>query len=335
MSSRRAGIAQEAHIFDNQRCSALPQVSELVGSRALKRLSLRSDKKGILQLWCHLSIISVFGGLYAWVTASVAGARPWAAWFLAVLAAVAFGFSLVALFACMHECLHRTAFRSRWLNDWVAWFAGLVGFQNSAYFRYSHGWHHRYTQIPGMDPELDEPKPESLFGYWVELSGVRWWCVRIRTDIALILTGSVGSRFIPARCEGKVARSTRIQYSIYVLAAAVDYALVAKGLSGGSLLLKFWVIPLLSGKPLLQAILLADHTGCCFGSNYMNNTRTTYTIGIFRFLMWNMSFHSEHHRFPGVPFHSLSDLHVFLKPHIRHVSEDGYLGAQREILSRL
>ena len=66
------------------------------------------------------------------------------------------------MFAAMHESVHRTAFKSRWLNNAVGWFAGLLSFYNSTFYRHYHGWHHRFTQLPGKDPELDDRKPTSL-----------------------------------------------------------------------------------------------------------------------------------------------------------------------------
>ncbi len=92
-------------------------------------------------------------------------------WSLLVLAAV-LGFTLVTMFAAMHESVHRTAFKSRWLNDGVGGSPGLLSFYNSTFYRYYHGWHHRFTQIAGRDPELEDAKPTSVASYLLELSGV-------------------------------------------------------------------------------------------------------------------------------------------------------------------
>jgi fatty acid desaturase len=54
------------------------------------------------------------------------------------------GIVLVFLFAPLHESLHRTAFRSRWLNNGVAWFAGLVLLLPPDWFRAFHrDWQQR------------------------------------------------------------------------------------------------------------------------------------------------------------------------------------------------
>src|SRR6195952_2742107 len=142
----------------------------------LRLLQRRSDVRGAWRFAGHLAAIGCSGWLYALAL----DASPW--WLIA-LAAIRFGFYLVKMFSGMHESVHRTAFKSLWLNNTVGWFAGLLSFYNSTFYRYYHGWHHRFTQLPGKDPELDDPKPTSVWSYVVELSGVTWWVGKLRTYI--------------------------------------------------------------------------------------------------------------------------------------------------------
>ena len=48
----------------------------------------------------------------------------------------------------MHESIHRTAFKNRRLNDWVAAVLGFLIVLPADYFRFFHFAHHRYTQNP-------------------------------------------------------------------------------------------------------------------------------------------------------------------------------------------
>src|SRR5437764_369989 len=94
-----------------------------------RNLQQRSDVRGLARLGGHLLAI---GGT-AWVYGAILrGGGPW---LLVVPAAVLFGFTLVTMFAAMHESVHRTAFKSTWLNDGVGWFAGLLSFYNSTFYR--------------------------------------------------------------------------------------------------------------------------------------------------------------------------------------------------------
>ena len=39
-------------------------------------------------------------------------------------------------------------------------------------------------------------------------------------------------------------------------------------------------------------------------------------------LMWNMTYHAEHHAYPAVPFHSLPDLHEAIASELKHKEEN-------------
>ena len=52
----------------------------------------------------------------------------------------------------------------------------------------------------------------------------------------------------------------------------------------------------------------AEHHGLPNGRGVIGSTRTTRAGPILRWLMWQMPYHTEHHLFPGVPFHKLGAL---------------------------
>ncbi len=64
------------------------------------------------------------------------------------------------------------------------------------------------------------------------------------------------------------------------------------------------------------------------------NTRTTFTNAAMRFLCWNMCFHTEHHAYPGLPFHALPKAHGVLKPRLK-VTAPGYLAVTVQVLAAL
>jgi fatty acid desaturase len=97
----------------------------------------------------------------------------------------------------------------------------------------------------------------------------------------------------------------------------------------------YWLIPVALAQPLLRAILLAEHLGCSNDANMLSNTRTTYTVWPVRFLMWEMPYHADHHRYPALPFFVLARAHVKLEPHLAHIARAGYSGLHVEILKGL
>lgn len=276
-----------------------------------------SDRAGLLHLAGHLGLLVVTGTLISATRGSL----------LIVPALILHGIVLVFLFAPLHESLHRTAFRSLWLNNAVAWFAGDALMLPPNWFRAFHFAHHRYTQIEGRDPELEAKRVETWPDYLVHLSGWRYW----KGSVALLFrnaSGRASAPFVPKHLEPRLVREARIMLAVYALAAALSIAFR----SNAALL--YWMIPALLGQPFLRAYLLAEHTGLPLVENFWENTRTTLTGFPVRFLAWNMPFHTEHHVNPAVPFHALPELHARGREKLKAVSP-GYVAFHRQWQARL
>lgn len=289
----------------------------------LRALQQRSDREGLLRLAGHVAAILASGALYATLIARNA---PWP---LVGACALAYGFTLVTLFAAMHESVHRTAFDSRRLNDVVGWFAGLLSFYNSTFYRYYHGWHHRFTQVAGRDPELDDPTPTTLGSYLREMSGYSWWLGKLQTHGRIALGRVNDYPFLSDATRPKVVRSVRLQLGVYALGIGLSVAV------GEPWFISYWLLPVALGQPLLRCILLAEHTGCSRDDDALSNTRTTHTLAPVRFLMWEMPYHAEHHRYPALPFFALARAHALLGPELEHVATNGYVGVHTHFLRGL
>jgi fatty acid desaturase len=286
-------------------------------SEQLLVLQRRSDREGLLRLSGHLAAMASSAGLYTWLVQRGANAA------LVGAAGVAYGFTLVTMFAALHESVHRTAFRSRWLNDAVGWFAGVLSFYNSTFYRYYHGWHHRFTQVPGRDPELDDPKPTGIGSYLVEMSGYYWWLGKLRTIVRIALGRVEDYPYLSDSTWHLVVRS------VYGLGIALSVV------TGRAWFVSHWLLPVALGQPLLRFILLAEHTGCSQDDNALTNTRTTHTWFPVHFLMWEMPYHAEHHRYPALPFFALARAHAVLGPQFVHIGRRGYVGVHLDFLSSL
>jgi fatty acid desaturase len=289
----------------------------LIDKRDLKALSTRSDAIGLVQLASHLAALCATGTAIALSKGTV--------WL--VCATTLHGLVSIFLFAPLHETIHRTAFRSRRLNDAVAWLCGAVLVLPPAYFRAFHFAHHRYTQDPERDPELAVPKPANLGAYLYTVSGLPYWRERLTTVLAHA-AGGVGEPFIPPSHKNRMVREARILLALYSALAAVSVA------AGSWLAISYWLAPVLIGQPLLRLFLLAEHTGCPLVADMLRNARTTHSNAALRWLAWNMPYHAEHHAFPALPFHALPSAHALLRDHIA-VQARGYLAAHRQIIAGL
>ena len=226
------------------------------------------------------------------------------------------GILIVFLFTLLHETIHETAFRTERLNRLVAVTSGFLILLPPAWFRYFHFAHHRYTHDPDNDPELMSPKPETIAQYLRYLSGWPYWSGMAKVVAVNALGGNKDS-FVPEKGRAKVITEARWFLVIYALLVAGSALLQSPAL------LWIWIVPALLGQPFLRAYLLAEHTRCPHVANMLENTRTTFTTGIVRFVAWNMPYHAEHHAYPAVPFHKLPEFHALIERHLKE-TERGY-----------
>lgn len=292
---------------------AITHQSLIAGLSSTQRRDLlaRSDGAGLLHLAGH-------GGAVAAVGALILNQAPWWPALLVVQ-----GILVIFLFTALHETIHRTAFKSDWLNRSVAAVcAGLV-FLPPKWFRYFHFEHHRFTNDPENDPELATAKPRTLAQYALYLSGLPVWWFQFRA-LAVNAAGGNADSFVPAKGKREVAAEARLYLAAYAVLAAGSLA------AGSDAMVWVWLVPVAIGQPFLRAYLLAEHANCPEVENMLENSRTTYTNALVRFITWNMPYHVEHHVMPSAPFHKLADLHAFTRPHLG-VTEQGYFGFHRGI----
>ena len=283
-------------------------------ARWLGTLTERSDAAGFAQLAGHVGVLVATGYLI-----HISIDTVWLP-----LALLGHGFVLVFLFAPLHETIHRTAFRSRWINGLVSWICGAVLMLPPAYFRAFHFAHHRYTQDPERDPELVTAKPSSWRSWLWTVSGIPYWRERMAA-IGQHAGGRVSQPFVSAAARGGIVGEARVLVGVYVL---VGVGAVA---AQSAWPIVYWILPVLLGQPFLRMYLLAEHTGCPLVADMRVNSRTTLTNRAMRRLAWNMPFHTAHHVYPGVPFHALLEVHERIRDGVRYEAR-GYLRVQWELM---
>ena len=237
------------------------------------------------------------------------------------------GLNMSCLFSPLHECCHGTAFRTRWLNEAVLHFCGLACIHPGLYFRYTHAAHHTHTQIRGKDSELILPGPRTLGDYLIYCSAFPYW----KRNLTWLFRHAAGliepeaGTVIPESERPRIIFEARAMLTVYGLVAVVA---LATG-SWGPII--YFVLPKLAGEPLQRVIRVAEHVGCAEGPDPRRNTRTTITNPLMQALCWNMPFHSEHHMFPSVPFHTLPALHQEIGSNFL-VAGGGYIRVHVDIL---
>lgn len=269
------------------------------------RILEKSDRAGLTHLMGYLAALVLFSTILL--------LQPP----LYLLALIPQGILLVFLFTALHETIHQTAFHSRRLNDAVAFFCGFLIFLPPSYFRYFHFAHHRHTHDPDRDPELATPKPDKFAAYLWSMTGLPELVNRPKIIVKNAIQESCED-FVPPKGKAKVQREALLFCALYALVALLGLVF------GWQHIIMLWLLPLVVGGPFLRAYLLAEHALCPNVSNMLQNTRTTFTNRIVRFVAWNMPYHIEHHAYPAVPFHKLPEFHTIAKEHLG-VTADGYV----------
>jgi len=287
-----------------------------IGRDEMKELSKRSDGPGLPRLALLVLVIAATGYLIYSAFGTL--------WLLPAL--FVHGVVLAHLFSLQHECEHHTAFRSLWICDTVSALCGFMILVPPRYFRHEHMAHHRYTNLPGQDPELIDV-PKSRLDYVLYISSVGYWR-GLATALVLNAFGRFSDyerSFLP---ESELAR-VRLEARLFLVGYAAIAVLSVFAASYAALW--YWVVPLLLGQPVMRAIRMTEHVGRPQIKDRGKNTRSTLVSAPLRFLCWNMNYHAEHHFAPAVPFHALPALHEKLKGSL-FVEPGGYIAAHRDIL---
>ena len=278
----------------------------------IKSLSRRSDWKGGIQAVAHLLLLSL---------TSMAISNSFDTFWL-YPALLIHGIVLTFLFSALHETIHYTAFKTRWLNNSLAAISGFLLLLPFQYFRAFHMAHHRYTQNPLKDPEHIGEKTKTRVQYWKKVSGYSIWKDAIQTLFQHAM-GNVSSSFIDEHKHQSIILEARIHLVLYLL------ILLFSLLSGNGFIWWYWLLPALLGQPALRLFLMAEHSGCDESDDMLENSRTTYSAPIVNFLSWNMAFHAEHHYLASTPFHALPALHAYTGQQVKYRST-GYWQFNRE-----
>ncbi len=227
-----------------------------------------------------------------------------------------------------HECGHRTAFKTPWMNEVVYQIASFMLMRNPALWRASHVRHHTDTIIVGRDPEIVAMRPPDLLRICLNLFGlVDTWTLTKR--MFLHASGRLHpdeATYLRHSDRANVFRTARIWLAIYA-------ATITSAFAFGSILpLMVIGLPRLYGAwhhvmtGLLQHLGLAENV-----TDHRLNTRTVLMNPVSRFIYLNMNYHLEHHMFTMVPYYNLPKLHALIR-HDVPAPEPSMLMAFRKLI---
>jgi len=290
---------------------------KLVTRDEMRALTERSDLWGGAQMASHIVAILGFGYLHALVMGT------W--WVMAT--GVILGVLINFLYAAQHELSHATVFKTRKANEIFGRIIGFFMIFPRDFDQVMHFAHHQYTQEWERDGELVR-EPYTLTTYLLWMSGVSYWRNRV-TGLVRRARGIILEPYIKKNEEAKIIREARIHLALYAGIALVSL------ITGSWIALTFWVIPMVLTKPVHQLQNTIEHLGLSHESDILENTRSTRTNALMRWLCWQMPYHTAHHTFPAVPFWKLRDLNAKIEEQAGTVHRMGWIEFQIEVIGKL
>ena len=276
-----------------------------VDKKVLKELSKRSNWQGIKHILVWI-IILVLSGYMAFIT--------WGSWWT-ILWFLIYGNIYTFCNPIWHECGHKTAFKSRWLNEFFYHITSFMYNYEPIRWRWSHFHHHRYTlhTKERYDHEIQVTKPTDLFFVlMMHLPGGNLFTFlffHLETlKHALGLTSVVMKDCVPKQEQSKVrlfARNHVILWTIIIVASIYFQTWFP---------ILYLLLPFVYGTTMIHIIQFIQHAGLTNDvKDHRLTTRSVKLNPIFSFLCWNMEYHLEHHMYPMIPSYNLKKLHALIK----------------------
>ena len=297
-----------------------------IEKEVLRKLCLKSDKKGFVQAGGHLAIFFMTGSLtYVFWHNSI-----WYA-FLAML----FVHGTVSSFlsgVAPHELAHGTVFRTKFYNKFFLYLYSLISWWDPYDYASSHTYHHRYTMYPAVDRENLLPLQPSLSP--ITLFQIFTLNLFSKPDRVFSKGGFFSTVYLTGLSSFGRIGSTQIPCQEWLQALHHDQPLQhRKSIIWSRILLLFHsfilIVSIISGHWWLFLVItlssfmanwasyfvgLTQHCGLQNNvPDFRKNTRTITLNPILSFLYWHMNWHIEHHMFAGVPCYNLKKLHEEIK----------------------
>ena len=291
----------------------------------LQALNERSDLLGFLQTGGYIAVLLATGTL-AWYSS-----LHWPVW-ITIACFMLHATCMCFLINGMHELVHGTVFKTKWLNRFFLPIFSFPGLLNHEHFWASHAEHHKYTLHPPDDLEVVLPiavtMSDFLKGGIVDPGS--WWRTvkwHLRTAVGRF-EGEWENTILPESAVAKRRKTIRWARVLVIGHAGLLVVSVIQG---------WWQLPLLVTfgsfycNALHRFCNSTQHIGlkdnvpdfrlCC---------RTMYLSPPLQFLYWHMNFHIEHHMYAAAPCYRLGALNRAIRHDLPHCT-NGIVETWKEI----
>ncbi len=280
-----------------------------ISRQEIKELSKRRDFPGILHMFIYFFSLILFGYLaYIFID------TYWSILFFFIYGTI-WAFSV----ANWHETVHRSAFKTRWINEFVYHISSFMGDFEGYRWRWSHTFHHSntYQTKDDYDYEIQVSRPTEVITFFINFIPFGDLLFPHKLFKYEVLKHSfkkfspVIQITAPEKEKKKIVWNSRLYLFIWILILLYSIWI------GSWLPIIYLLLPNYYGKPLQFLVNVTQHLAAPFDKK--DHRESTYSVNInpiFGFLYWNMQYHLEHHMFPTIPSYNLKKLREKIKDQI-------------------
>jgi len=272
-----------------------------IDKKKLKTLSKRSNWTGLIHFTIYFSSLFIFGYL------------SYIFWGGILFFLFFFIYSSIYAFvvANWHETVHRTAFKTRWINEIFYHISCFQSYSEPISLRWSHSFHHSNTlkTQDQYDHEIEVSRPTDLLKFFLKFIPLTDFFYIHQSPFVNIIKLSLG--FVnpsmkvaaPKKEWRKIILNARIYFFLWLIIIIFSY------LINSWWPIIFYFLPTFIGRPIHFAVNVTQHLAAKFDSkDHRLSTHTIILNPILSFYYWHMEYHTEHHLFPMVPSYNLKKL---------------------------
>jgi len=295
-----------------------------IDKKQLKEISRRKDWPALFHLLIYFGALFISGYL-AYLT--------WGTW-LSFLFFFIYGTIYTFSVSNWHETVHKTAFKTRWINEFFYHITSFMADFDGFRWRWSHTFHHSNTlqTKDEYDHEIQISRPTDLIAFFlsfIPFTDLLFPHRLIKYEVlkhSLGLFSPVVAISAPLKEKNKILWNSRLYVIIWL--SIILFSIYFETI----LPILYFILPNYYGKPIWFLVNVTQHLGAVLDKK--DHRESSYSVRInpiFSFLYWHMEYHLEHHMFPMVPSYNLKKLHSIIKDQIPS-PKNGLWDAYREII---
>ncbi len=299
------------------------EIRKIISNKKVRDLHIVSDLKGILSILLEWTLI---------ITCTILS-ETYFSWYFYPIVVMFLGARYLALGLIMHESVHNLVSKNSFVNDWLSEiFCSWPMLISMRSYKIKHLAHHAWLNTDD-DPDFISKADENWQYPMMKYKFLRILITQL-SGLGIFETLKVMSS---SKMKVKKPKTPvwyhLLRYSFYLTTIGLFFYF-----DKGLILVLYWLIPFFTWTQIANRLRRVAEHSAVEGKSHDLQTRTTKHGIIVRIFLSPkfISFHNEHHIYPGIPCYNLRKAHKVLNENeiVRnslHVS-NSYLEVYKECI---